>query len=78
MGLVIVWVTLVVAGVMSVLSRHWGWGTKIAWILVIMVPVIGLSAYCILSLIIADYSFLKMFGLGARKSTYLKIRTAKL
>ncbi|MBL9114511.1 MAG: hypothetical protein JNJ83_05850 [Verrucomicrobiaceae bacterium] len=77
LGLGIVWATLLVAGIMSILSRHWGWGVKVAWLIAIMVPIAGLAAYCVFSLFIADYSFLKMFGVGTRKSTYLKIRTAK-
>ncbi len=75
LGLVVVWVMLLVAGVGSVLSHRWSAWKKIAWcLLLVAVPVVGMTFYCFLSLCWADYSFLKLLGLGRQGSGQLSAK----
>ncbi len=71
-GLVCVWLMLLVAGFTSVLSRPWSLTAKMLWCLLLTVlPVVGMTVYCLFSLTLADYSFLKMLGLSRKQTSYL-------
>ena len=66
-GLAFVWLLMLGAGLGSVFSRRWPMWLTILWSLVLIaVPVGGMFLYCCLSLLLADYSALKMLGLGRK------------
>ena len=67
-GLFAVWLLMLAAGAGSVLSRPWSPVFKIMWLLVLLfLPVVGMGVYCLFSFLVADYSFLKVFGLGQKQ-----------
>ena len=70
-GLGAAWLLMLVAGCASVLSRPWHPAGKTAWCLVLIaLPVAGLTLYCLVSLFLADYAFLKVLGLGRKHGGY--------
>ncbi len=71
-GLGVVWLLMLVAGCASVLSRPWHPVGKMAWCLVLIaLPVAGMTLYCLVSLFLADYAFLKVLGLGRKHGGYM-------
>lgn len=64
-GLAAVWLLMLAAGIASVISRTWSPALKFFWCLILLVlPVAGMTVYCLWCLFIADYSFLKVLGLS--------------
>lgn len=52
---------------LSILSNKLGFRSRLAWILLSTVlPVVGMAFYCLRCLAIADYQFLKQFGLAPK------------
>jgi len=68
-GVLAVWLLMLGAGFSSVFSRNWPVWLKLLWVLLLVgVPIVGMFFYCLLSLILADYSFLKLLGLNRKSS----------
>ena len=71
-GLALAWLLLLGAGVASVLSCRGSVWLKLFWMLVIIgFPIVGLSVYCFICVLTADYGFLKLFGLHQNAASYL-------
>lgn len=67
-GLALVWLLMLCAGLASVLSRPWSLWVRIVWCLVLLLlPVAGMTLYCLVSLIVADYTFLKVLGFSRKQ-----------
>lgn len=70
--LVGIWCLLLIAGLWSIYSRSLGPISKVAWTLVIIVlPVIGMTAYTISCLFAADWEFLKQMGFFSQSKAKL-------
>ncbi len=64
-GLALVWLLMLAAGLASVAGRSWPLMLKLFWFAVlIFLPVAGMALYCLCCLCLADYSFLRVLGLG--------------
>jgi len=74
--LLALWIALVIVGISDVATHTLTRGGKFAWIVTILiVPIAGLFAYCILCLVRADYHMLE-FLIRRRKSPRKKERHA--
>lgn len=63
-GLAVVWLIVLFAAICSIVTRPMGTVAKVAWIvLVVGLPLVGMTLYCLYSLVRADYTFLQQFGL---------------
>jgi hypothetical protein len=72
-GLAMAWLLLLGAGIASVISRKGQLWLKLVWMLVLVgLPVVGLFVYCLVCVLTADYSFLKLFGLHRQAASYLR------
>lgn len=72
-GLALAWLLLLGAGIASVISRKGHLWLKLVWMLVVVgLPVVGLFLYCLVCVLTADYSFLKLFGLHRQAASYLR------
>lgn len=72
-GLALAWLLLLGAGIASVISRKGQLWLKLVWLLVLAgLPVVGLFLYCLVCILTADYSFLKLFGLHRQAASYLR------
>jgi Kef-type K+ transport system membrane component KefB len=71
-GLGLVWLLMLAAGMASVMSRPWRLWKRMFWcVILVVLPVIGMTLYCLLSLTLADYSFLKVLGLNRKQAVRL-------
>ena len=72
LGLAAVWLLMLGAGIASVFSRAWPSWSKLVWCAVLVgMPVVGMALYCLWSLAIADYSFLKVLGFSRKHTDQL-------
>ncbi|MBN8418619.1 MAG: PLDc_N domain-containing protein [Verrucomicrobia bacterium] len=63
-----IYAVLVVVSASSIFSLKSNFGVKLAWfVLIVALPVIGMTIYCVRCLIFADYSLAKQFGFGFRR-----------
>lgn len=55
-----IWAALLIASILSLRSQPLSAGSKLIWFLIILaLPLVGLAAYAVSCLIIADWSFFK-------------------
>ena len=74
-GLLVVWILMLAAGIASVWSRLWPARDKAVWcIALVCLPVVAMTTYCLWSLVIADYSFLKVLGFSRKNTDQVKAR----
>lgn len=67
-----IYLLLLSVSLASVYSRSRGIVSLLAWgLLVIFLPVMGIALHCLRCLIVADYQFLKQFGLNPMKNKTL-------
>ena len=77
LGLFAVWVLMLLAGLGSVFSRRRSGFFTVFWTIVLVcLPVVGMFLYCVASLFLADYSSLKVLGLGRKQGDLLVARDA--
>ncbi|WP_397381976.1 hypothetical protein [Prosthecobacter sp.] len=68
-----IYAVLLFVSATSIFSLHSNFWVKLAWfVLIVALPVIGMTLYCIRCMIYADYSLAKQFGFGFKNTKQSK------